>query len=443
MAALLTCVVCALVGAAVASLLACIPGLHVYNVLALTALAFQAWSGGGWLTGEAFTALTVAMTVGYAMLNTVPSVFLAAPDESALFTVLPGQKYLMAGRGREAVLITAAGGAVGLFAICLVLAPLGPRLLPVIWTVLRPHAHWVLWCVIAFMLMSEWPRSVAIGVPGWRRFLAAWRNLGVGLLTFLLSGLLGFLLLYRSPIPPEFAFQNLLPAFAGLFTLPWLLLNLAVRATPLPQRADRGAPLDVPTLLHGGLAGVLGGGFAAFIPVVTGGVGGFLAGHATAIRNDRMFLVSQGAAKVVYYVAGLLLFFMPGLHVARGGAAAMLMTFGVPQDRAAWFLSLAAAALAGAVACALVSPLTSLTIAAVARCGYRRLSWASLALILAVVLAATGGRGLTVAVVAAGIGLLPVLFGSRRMNCLGVILLPMACNLSGFGPAVARALGLL
>jgi hypothetical protein len=44
---------------------------------------------------------------------------------------------------------------------------------------------------------------------------------------------------------------------------------------------------------------------------------------------------------------------------------------------------------------------------------------------------------------AAGIGLIPVLFGSRRMNGLGIILLPMACNMSGVGPAVARSLGLL
>ena len=40
-------------------------------------------------------------------------------------------------------------------------------------------------------------------------------------------------------------------------------------------------------------------------------------------------------------------------------------------------------------------------------------------------------------------GLVPVLHGSRRMNCLGVILLPIACNMSGVGPRVAGWLGLL
>jgi TctA family transporter len=45
--------------------------------------------------------------------------------------------------------------------------------------------------------------------------------------------------------------------------------------------------------------------------------------------------------------------------------------------------------------------------------------------------------------VATGIGLIPVLFGSRRLNCLGVLLLPIACNMSGVGESVAAFLGLL
>jgi putative membrane protein len=434
----------ALGGAALASVLACVPGLHVYNVMGALLLLLQA-SAPTSIAVPAGVAvpLAIGMVVGYAIINAIPSVLLAAPDESALFTVLPGQKYLMAGRGYEAVVLTAAGSAAGLVALAALAALLGPRILPGAWTVLQPHAHWILWCVIAFMLLSEWPKGGTMGPAGWRRFLDAWRGLGFGLLTFLLAGLLGFLLIYRSPVPPDAAFQNLMPAFVGLFTIPWLVLNLASRVEPPAQRLTGAVRLDARTVVQGTVAGCLGGGFAAFFPVVTGGVGGFLAGHATALRDDRMFLVSQGASKTVYYVGGLLLFFVPGLHVRRGAAAAMLAGICAPAEQHSYFLALAAVALAGAIACALVAPLTRLVIALVGRWGYRRLSWVSLGLILAVVGATTGAPGLAVAAVAAGIGLVPVLFGSRRMNCLGVILLPMACNLSGFGPTVAHWLGLI
>jgi len=41
-----------------------------------------------------------------------------------------------------------------------------------------------------------------------------------------------------------------------------------------------------------------------------------------------------------------------------------------------------------------------------------------------------------------GIGLIPVLYGSRRLNCLGILLLPIARNMSGFGISIAAVLGL-
>jgi TctA family transporter len=55
----------------------------------------------------------------------------------------------------------------------------------------------------------------------------------------------------------------------------------------------------------------------------------------------------------------------------------------------------------------------------------------------------TGWGGLLICVVATGIGLIPVLWGSRRMNCMGVLLLPIALNMVGVGGAVAGWLGLV
>ena len=136
----------AVAGACTASLLACVPGLHVYNVMGVIAIWIH--SSGGPATGvppEILVPFATGMIVGYSMLNTVPSVLLAAPDESAFLTVLPGQKYLMNGRGYEGTIIAAGGGLAGLFVLILVAGPLAPRLLPVARTVLTPHFHWILY----------------------------------------------------------------------------------------------------------------------------------------------------------------------------------------------------------------------------------------------------------------------------------------------------------
>jgi len=293
------------------------------------------------------------------------------------------------------------------------------------------------------MLMSEWPKGGTVGQAGWSRFLESWRTTGAGLLTFVLSGLLGFVLFYRSPIPVEVGFQNLMPAFVGLFALPWLTLNIVSGVELPPQKRPRGGVLDAAVALKGVFAGGLGGGFAAFFPVVTGGVGGFLAGHATAQRDDRIFLVSQGTSKLVYYVGAFLLFFVPGLNLTRGGGAWMIRGFYVPHTYQDYYMALASVAVAGAVSLLLVMPLAWGTIALMGKVGYRRLSVGAWLLILALVLCMTGLAGVGVMLVGAGIGLVPVLLGSRRMNCLGVILLPMACNLSGVGATVAGWLGLV
>lgn len=433
-----------LTGAIASCCLACIPGLHIYNVMGLLVIGIH------WLAAHSFNIpleitipFSLGLMVGYALLNTIPSVILAAPDESAMFTVLPGQKYMLTGRGYEGVMITVIGGAVGLIFIVAIMGPIAPILLPQLHLVMRKHVHWILWCIIAFMLMSEWPKSRPIGQAGWSRFLDSWKSTGAGLLTFLLSGLLGFLLFFRSPVNVDVAFQSLMPAFVGLFTIPWLILNIGTGVTPPPQKITAPSNLNTQTTLKGSFAGILGGSFAAFFPIVTGGVGGLLAGHATAIRNDRAFLISQGASKQVYYVGGILLFFVPGLGVTRGGAAGMMKGLVAPLGYYEYLMALTSIALAGAFSLLLVGPLTRATLKVTTRFGYRRISSVALIFILALVVSVTGLSGLMILCVACGIGLIPVLFGSRRMNCLGIILLPMACMMSGFGPVIANFLGLL
>jgi putative membrane protein len=340
-------------------------------------------------------------------------------------------------------MLTATGGLLGVMALVVFLGPLAPLLMPTVRMVFRPHYHWILWCVITFMLMAEWPKGGVRGQGGWAKFADAWKSTGAGLLTFLLAGILGFILFHRPPVDVRVAFQNLMPAFVGLFALPWLLLNMVSGVAIPPQRTADALRSDPWTLVRGTAAGALGGGFAAFFPGVTGGVGGTLAGHATAQTEERAFLVSQGASKAVYYIGAFLLFFVPGAGLTRGGAAWMLRGLCPAGGYHEYRMALGSVALAAAVAFLAAAPLARGTIRLVQTHDYRRLSAVALLLMVALVASVTGLMGLLVMAVATGIGLIPVLFGSRRMNGLAVILLPLACNLSGVGATVAGWLGLL
>jgi putative membrane protein len=391
----------ALVGTVLSSFLSCIPALHIYNVaglLVVLALKFE-----GIIADDVLAMFMLGMVVGYAVLNTIPSIFFSAPDDSTIFLAFPGQKYLMERRGYEASVLTGVGALGGLL-VLLVIAPFASKVFSVVRTVVAPHLHWILGAIILFMFMSEWPKGSDRGSTGLARFLDAWRSLGAGLLTFILSGILGFILFYGNLLPAEVAFQNLLPAFVGLFAIPWVLQNLISHAQVPHQHVSHSVDLSPALVARGVGAGALGGLFAAFFPAVTGGIGGFLAGHATAQRDDRLFIVSQGASKLVYYVGAMLFFFVPGLHLTRGGMAWMLSVMYTPYTPRTYWLAVAAVLMCGALA-------------------FLMLLWLS--------------RGAIWLVTRVD------MWGSRRMNCMGVLLLPLTLNLAGLGPTVAGGLGLI
>jgi putative membrane protein len=430
----------AVAGAAVASVLSIVPALHIYNVAGFIVLATGAL--GELVPPELLAMFFLGLITGYAMLNTIPSIFLSAPDDSTVFVVLPGQKYLLQQRGYEAVVLTGIGGLGGI-AVLALLTPVASVLFPALRAIIQPHLHWILWTVIAYMLISEWPKGSDRAPAGLRRWWDGWKSLTAGLITFLLSGVLGFVLLYRSLVPVTVAYQNLLPAFVGLFAVPWILQNILSKVELPEQHIAKSVDATPWLVLRGTFAGALGGLFAAFFPVVTGGIGGFLAGHATAQRDDRLFIISQGASKIVYYVGGFLFFFVPGLHLTRGGMAWMLSSLWSSYTPQGYYLAVAAVVLSGALSFFLLLLMTRLVIKLVSKVHYRWVSVGTLVVLLVIVIGVTGWGGLLVCAVATGVGLIPVLWGSRRMNCMGVLLLPIALNMAGAGGVVAGWLGLI
>ena len=377
----------ALAGTVVASLLACVPALHIYNVAGLLVLFLSRHEG--FVPPQGLAMLLLGMVIGYAFSNTVPSVFFAAPDESAVWMVLPGQRYLMRSRGYEAALLSGIGSLGGALVLVL-LAPFMRATLAPIRQVIQPHVHWLLGLVTVYLLMSEWPRGTGRGDTVWTRLWNGWKSLLAGLATFALSGLLGLFIAYRPLVPLEVSFQGLMPAFVGLFAIPWVLLNILSRAQIPGQRICTSVDVTAALIVRGVGAGALGGLLAAFFPVITAGIGGLIAGHATAQRDDRLFIVSQGASKTVYYVGALLFTFVPGLRLTRGGMAWMLSPLYVPYTLQEYWLAVAAMALCSGLAFLMLLWLSRMAIAVMSRVGYRWLSWATLVTLVALVAGMTG-----------------------------------------------------
>ena len=162
-------------GVIVASILALIPALHIYNVIAI--ILFLLGGLSGIVPREILPYFLIGMMSGYVVLNTITSIFLSAPDESMVFVVLPSQKMLDNGRGYEASIVTGFGSVLGA-AFMLIMTPFIIKFLPTVRQVLMPQLFWILGAVSLYLLMSEWPKSHDRGKTGWIRFWQAWRGFG-------------------------------------------------------------------------------------------------------------------------------------------------------------------------------------------------------------------------------------------------------------------------
>ncbi len=429
-----------LAGTFIASVLSLIPALHIYNVAGIILLL--SFSFPSLLPPDMLPVFMMAMIVTYSFLNTIPSIFLGAPDDSTIFVVLPGQKYMLEHRGYEAAVITAVGGLAGI--VLLILAtPLAFKVFPKLMRILSPHMFWILGLILVYMVMSEWPKGSDRAPTALGRMWDAWKSLLAGLLTLVLSGLLGFVILNKSLLPLQMSFQGVMPAFVGLFATPWVLTNILSKVDIPKQYLSKDVDLNPALIGRGAAAGFLGGMFAALFPIVTGGIGGLLAGHATAQRDERIFILSQGVSKTVYYVGAFLLFFVPTLHITRGGLAWMISPLYTPHTINDYWLAVGAMALSAGIAFFLVLYYSKLIIKLIEKVNYRTISIGVLIFLIGIIYGLTGWMGLLIMTVATFIGLIPVLFQSRRMNCMGVLIIPVMLNMAGLGPTISKFLGLI
>jgi putative membrane protein len=410
-------------------LIGLVPGTHHLTPVAVMWALSDAH--GRLLEPEQLAWISLGALLGWIASSILPATLLFAPDDAHPGWVLPGAKLLLRGRGLEAVLWQNLG-ALGALLALLALAPLFDQILRPLRTLLQPHTPWMLTAIIAFMLIGEWPRAEMHHRSRWRRLASAWGYIGISQLAFVLSGVLGLVLARSSLLPAERAYQSLLPAFSGLFALPGLLqLVLHGRRAPAQQAHDAAACSNVLIVLRGCASGVAGGFFAGFLPVISGGIGSLLAGHASAQRDERVFLVAHGAARLSYALFAALLLFLPGITLARGGLSSLISARWLPSGWPLFWTALGSAALCGVFAFAAQWRIAQVWARHAQHVSVRALAATAAALLLGLVLALTGVPGLAVLAVASAIGLLPVLFGTRRLNCLAVVLVPATLNMLG------------
>ncbi|MBI4181508.1 MAG: tripartite tricarboxylate transporter permease [Candidatus Aenigmarchaeota archaeon] len=402
-------VVFALLGVGAGVVAGLTPGVHP-NTLA--ALFVSAGALLAFVPTEAML-LIVTMTLTNTFVNFIPSVFLGAPEGGAARSLLPGHRYLLEGRGYEAVLLSVVGG-VGVAVLAILLfAPL-LFLLPHLYAAISPGIPYLLLAVAGFLVWGE---------RGWGR---PW---GAGI--FLLTGVLG-MLTFRSAFASP---HTLFPLLGGLFGVSSLLLSLQARVHLPPQHTWM-PPLERRVVCWGTVKGFASGLVVGLLPGIGPSEAGVLVQEATRSRSLREYLVAAGGISTISALFSLLALYLIG-KVRSGTAAAIHQLVG----SLVWWdvvLLVGAACFAVGVGVPLTLGLARVFCRAAARVPYALLAGVALILMVGLTIVLTGASGLLVLLTATGLGLLPPLVGVRRTHAMGCLMVPiilfsLAATLFGLG----------
>ncbi|TXT64055.1 MAG: putative Integral membrane protein [Promethearchaeota archaeon] len=415
------------IGVTIAIIVSLIPGLHIYSILGFIVLILLEISFEELL----FSVFVISTLIGYCLGSSISATYFQTPDDSSIFMVFPSQKYMEEGRGYEAVYLSGLGAIGGTLTASLLVIFLGNYLIILV-DLLVAHSFWIIATAMVFVWMSEWPKDPARQKTRLGKLAGSWLQLLMGLFVIITSGILGIYLFFGSLVPPERSFQGLAAAFVGLFAFPSLLQNLVTGKKDLPkQNIAKSIEFGRTELIQGIGGGLIGGALGMLIPSVTAGIGNTFSRHAVAQSGDKSFMFSQGFSRAIYYIGAVLLLFIPGTAIRRGGAALFITLFYVPETQADLLITASAALIAAFVGWLLFILITKGVTKIIHRINTRYISLFGAVVMLILTYIMLGWSGLVILAVSTGIGVITIVFNTRRIHCIGVITIPMMISMGG------------
>lgn len=387
-----------------------VPGLHPNTILVILVSIFRFSES---YASYPLLTFVVSMAVCNTIVNFIPGIFFGAPEPDNCLSVLPGHRFLMLGRGYEALFLTVVGGVVTIM-LTVLSFPFLLWFIPFIYTSIYAYMHWLLIAVLALLVYHE---------KGRKRYAS--------LLIFFVSGTLGFMLL--SVLSSE---EVLFPALTGLFGIPLIMVSI-MQGASIPAQTVKVKPEY--RWVKGGVGGWLAGLFVGILPGIGSAQAGVLASRLLK-GNERDFLVALGGINT-----SNIIFTFVALHATgktRSGAAWALSEFlGKITLNEVYFILLIAA-LSCFIASFITLKLGMGLIRVSGKVNYKKINTAVFLLIVCLVLLFSGIRGIVIMAACVLVGLACTYMGVKKMYLIGFLMLPTILYFSGASAHVLLFLGL-
>lgn len=376
-----------------------IPGVHI-NLVAIVLLTVSPVLL-VYTSSIVIVCFIISMAITHTFLDSIPSIYLGAPDADTVMAVLPGHKLLLEGKGHEAVKLTTLGSLLCLL-LGLALMPVFIWTFPRIYTLLLGKIGWILLGIVIWLLL----RSKGKNQKFWSIFV------------FATAGILGIIVLNSKIIS-----QPLLPMLSGLFGTSTLLLSLFQNVEIPPQRITDQLVTRNSDTAKALTAGTLSGALVALFPGLGSAQAAVLSTAFFPEVATLGYLILVGGINTVNFLVSLATVYT--LSKARNGAMIAALSIIDTVSLNSLLLYLCVCLLAGGVATIFTLKISKYYSSALSKINYRMICASVILFVTTLVIVFSGMLGFIVLIISTAIGLVPPLTNTSRSHAMGCLLVPV------------------
>jgi len=389
------------IGIIAGSITGLIPGIHI-NLVAILLISFSAFFL-SYFSPLVLAIFIASMAITHTFIDYLPSIFLGAPDEDTVLSILPGHEMLIKGKAYEAVVLTLYGSLSAII-LTILLVPIFIYLLPPIYPHITNIMPFILILASGFLFYFEKQSKI------WAIFI------------FLLAGFLGIASLNLNIKEP------LLPLLTGLFGASSLITS-ALKKQKIPKQQImkfktiiKNIKVRKKSLVRSLFASLIASPLVSFLPGLGSGQAAVIGSEVTGDLDRKEFLILLGAINTM--VIGLSFIALYSIQKPRTGAAVAISKLLTEISLSNLFTILIAIFLSGIIAFFLTIYLARILSKNITKIKYNKLSIIILALLIIIVFIFSGFLGLLVFITSASLGLTCISLGIRRIHLMGCLLLP-------------------
>ena len=387
-----------LLGLIIGTITGLVPGIHI-NLVAFLLLSLI---GLGFFYGISPIILVifiVSISITHIFIDFIPTIFLGAPDEDSVLSILPGHELLLEGNGHQAVILAILGCLTGTI-IAIPFTCLFIKFLPIVYSY-ASNIMFIILITASFFLIYFEKNSKKLAI-----------------LIFLLAGFLGIASLNLNLKDP------LLPLLTGLFGSSSLITSISKKENIPPQKITKLRNIGFPrkSFIKSSFASFIASPLCSFLPGLGSGQAAVIGSEVTGDLDRKEFLFLIGSINII--VMSLSFVTLYTIQKSRTGSAAAIQDLLTKFNFQDLLLIIFAIIITAFIAFLITINLSKISAKIINKINYSKLSISILIFLTLIILIFSGLLGLLVFVISTTLGLLCIKLNVRRTHLMGCLMLP-------------------